>query len=103
MSRTSMHRPYWVWHFDARICVEVHDHRNGPCDLVPADVWADELRVGVDHRDRACGWDVDMARLPNTCGCGMCTEAVWRRAERRRSRHRSRLELRRGDWLDELT
>jgi hypothetical protein len=89
MSRTYKTRPYWVRLKDSHACaVAVHDHRFGDCDLVELDRWGEDPGVG-GWGDPRCYWM--SAPYVVTCGCWMCTEAPWRRRERRRSRHQARV------------
>jgi hypothetical protein len=99
MSRTDKTRPWWVRIADAPgvTCVPVHDHRFGPCTL-PAEITAGTASLsfrrgrcywtGTDYYWYECaGWD----------GCRECTGYYFRRADRRRSRHEARRELR-ANW-----
>jgi hypothetical protein len=75
MSRTDKTRPWWVKMAERPMvtCRPQHDHRFGPCTLPER-----------------------VARIADTVhnGCRECTGYYFRREERRRSRHRSRRELR---------
>lgn len=95
MSRTIAHRPPWARLVDPALRHEHHDHRHGNCDLLPFAAW---LAEDTDRYRRRCGWDTNWWATGPTCGCAMCTQRDWRRAERRRDRHRTRTLLRRGDW-----
>ena len=89
MSHTRTHMPYTALLFDVRNVVENHDHRHGPCDLVPLHDWAKLARDGQFlWRARRCIWDLRPGVM--ACGCPMCTQSAWRREERRRSRHQAR-------------
>lgn len=97
MSRTYAHRPTWVHFTDPSVCYPLHDHRTGPCDLPPLEVWFARLRAdgwAATWRASSCAWDVDLHAVPRGCGCAMCTGRHDRRAERRRDRARTRRELR---------
>ena len=97
MSRTDAHGPFWSWLNDPAARKEVHDHRNGPCDLPSVQ---DQLRKdGGALRRTRCRWEVDHTRVPPLCGCRMCTEHEWRRGERRRERHETKRRLR--NYLDD--
>ena len=79
MSRTDAHGPFWSWLNDPAARKEVHDHRNGPCDLPSVQ---DQLRKdGRALRRTRCRWEVDHTRVPPLCGCRMCTEHEWRVAQ----------------------
>ena len=93
MSRTDKTRPWWVRMADAPMvtCIPVHDHRFGPCSL-PDEVTADNACLGF-HPGR-CSWGTSYDRIGRIDGA-----REWhhiRRADRRRSRHRARRELRAG-------
>lgn len=100
MSRTHAHRPWWTWLTDARVCHEDHDHTDGPCGLPDPLKQLDAIRTGADGIPSEfatgatrCRWVVDLDLIPPNCGCPMCTGAPWRRADRRRDRHRSHARL----------
>lgn len=40
----------------------------------------------------------ELVALRNVCGCRLCTEQAWRRATRRRDRHVSRQQIRKGNF-----
>jgi hypothetical protein len=101
MSRTIPHRPYRAWLAVPSVCVEVHDHRDGPCDLPTLAEFLHAVKDGGWPHDQCCGWDIDIRAIPPTCGCSLCTGRFERRWERRRDRHQARLALQRGDWLDD--
>lgn len=90
MSRTVAHQPAWVRLADPALRVAVHDHRDGRCDLP-------DPGVRPVHRTR-CRWRLDTHAAGPTCGCALCADAPWRRAQRRRDRHRARVALRHGNW-----
>lgn len=94
MSRTIAHTPAWVRLNDPRLRIEVHDHRHGGCDLPDTAAWTS------DPCATRCRWALDVHAAGPTCGCALCTDAPWRRAERRRDRRRSRQLLRHADWHD---
>ena len=96
MSRTDKTRPGWVRMADAPgvTCVDVHDHRFGPCTL-PDEITPAGVRLCY-HRS-GCYWSGTayfLNGLDPTDGCRECTGYHYRRQERRRSRHRARRELR---------
>jgi hypothetical protein len=95
MSRTDKTRPGWVRVADAPgvTCVDVHDHRFGRCTL-PEGITAEG--VSLCFR-RGCYWGGTayfLNGLDPSDGCRECTGYHYRRAERRRSRHQIRRELR---------
>jgi hypothetical protein len=92
LSRTHAHRPYWAWLAEPSVCRPVHDHRHGPCDLIPLDRYLTESKAATWLRYR-CNWEVDCNRIPPMCGCGLCTEHYYRKWERRRDRHQTRINL----------
>lgn len=100
MSRTLAHRPWAAWFDTPSNCVEEHCHVDGPCDLPPLDVWRRHLRASASAPWR-CGWELDRDRLPNRCGCALCTGSVTRRMDRRADRQRARRQLRTGRWREE--
>lgn len=104
MSRTYAHRPLWSRFGDPSVWIEVHDHRFGPCDLLPLAQWAARPcdHWGGLHADRSCSWEIDLNAVPRPCGCALCTGRHERRAERRAERHATKVSLRRGEWVDEL-
>ena len=90
MSRTIAHQPPRVRLGDPALRIATHDHRNGTCDLPDPG--------GRTSGRTRCYWELDFRAAGPTCGCAMCTDQVWRRAERRRDRHRTREQLRAGSW-----
>lgn len=100
MSNTYAHRPPRCWLNDPRVCAEFHDHRTGPCELVSLERWR-TLAAAELTRGLRCGWEPMWERLPNTCGCKLCTQRFERRAERRRARHDEARRLRTGGWRTE--
>lgn len=106
MSRTLAHRPWWTWFDDASVCVEDHDHRDGPCDLPALSEWHDWLSSQYAQADVMpdrwrCGWDQLVWCRPPICGCHVCTGSRFRRMDRRADRHLAKLVLRTGRWPDE--
>ena len=102
MARTFAHRPYWVRYTDASVCFEVHDHRDGRCDLEPLDVWFARVRDQEKvWRAGACRWEVDLYATGPICGCNMCTgqeDRIFKtRADRRQTAQRLRAVVLRGD------
>ena len=80
--------------------IEVHDHRDGECDLPDLDEW---VKTPMASRTR-CYWDLCLRELyeHHTCGCWMCTERPFRKQQRRKERHtRSRAIRRELDELDD--
>lgn len=92
MSRTIKTMPWAVRVIDARAAEPRHDHSRGPCDLPPLTMATFDWSTRVAHR---CYWDCrrDFYYTEEICGCAECTGQFWRRADRRRSRHRARVEL----------
>ena len=98
MSRTFAHRPFWAWLAVPSACVEIHDHRDGPCDLPSLPDWFAQAKATTPYRmwrTHRCVWDVDLNRIPPLCACQMCSETAERKADRRRDRRKVRAELRR--------
>jgi hypothetical protein len=96
MSKTDKTRPWWVGMADAPMvtCVPVHDHRFGPC-VLPDGITADS--ASLSWRTDGCSWGATAYYLFGSDisdGCRECTGYYFRRAERRRSRHQARRELR---------
>lgn len=82
MSRTDAHRPARVWVNDhPELVVEVHDHRDGVCDLggVPSGERAD-----VPQRRGSCYAELD--RFVKLCSCPLCTLRLGRTRARRSQR-----------------
>ena len=97
MSRTSIHRPYWVLFFDdPRLVRECHDHGSGQCDLPTLAAWAAAVREGSPPAGARwnCSYELDWRKVP--CGCRMCTGRDFRRQTRRRDRHIARAQYRYG-------
>jgi hypothetical protein len=95
MSKSYAHQPLWVLIADATMRQEYHDHRHGPCDLLLS---VEAFIAAVKENRTAhlrCGYEVPWERRFKACGCRMCTEHNERRADRRRSRHVSKVELQR--------
>jgi len=106
MARTVKTTPWWARMAASpdALANEVHDHRNGVCNLPdgPGDlnnIWW--------PRDGDCGW-VPSNRLyygpGHGCGCWMCTDQVGRKSRARRNRQRDKVlsrQLRKGLWAGE--
>jgi len=100
MSRTRVHRPFRTWFDDPQWCVELHDHRTGPCDLPPLAEWREWInRVGGTPPWR-CVWELRLGSMPRLCGCRLCTLHDLNREDRRRGRHQARAWLRAEGWVD---
>ncbi|MBB6350321.1 hypothetical protein ACWGH8_36900 [Nonomuraea muscovyensis] len=94
MSKTDKTRPWWVRMADAPMatCVPVHDHRFGLCTL-PGDITADS--ASLSRRTSGCHWRAtDSYLFGGGCSGGGREWHLFRREERRRSRHRARRDLR---------
>ena len=95
MSKSHAHQPVWARLSDASLRQEYHDHRFGPCDLLLSVeafiIAAKEQRIS----HLRCGYEIPFERRVKMCGCRMCTSHNERRADRRRSRHESNVELQR--------
>lgn len=100
MSRTLAHRPWIAWFDTPSNRIEEHHHEHGPCDLPPLSELCGHGAF-LDGLDRRCRWTLDEHRLPNRCGCALCSGSWSRRMDRREDRHRSKLLLRTGRWRDE--
>ncbi|WP_033295770.1 hypothetical protein [Amycolatopsis jejuensis] len=98
MSRTDKTRPWWVRMADEpmRTCRPAHDHRDGHCTLPPDITRATESMGHVSTM--GCHWRATdfylHAQSGGSDGCRDCTGYYERRADRRRTRHESRRELR---------
>lgn len=94
MSKTDKTRPWRVRATDSplRTCVPVHDHRDGVCDL-PEDPIDGLSFFQPDQCYWTYGLDFYYGR-DKGCGCAMCTGQVWRRRERRATRHAAALVCR---------
>ncbi|WP_128375918.1 hypothetical protein [Streptomyces cavernae] len=95
MSKTDKTRPWWVRMADAPTVTRVamHDHRFGPCTL-PDDITPDS--ASLSHRTSGgCYWSAT-AYAYHLFGYGEGGREwyLFRRETRRRSRHRTRRELR---------
>ncbi|GAB2732442.1 hypothetical protein [Nocardioides pakistanensis] len=94
MSRTDKTRPWDVKCLDdPSWLVEVHDHRNGVCDL-PERPRRMTSPFGSTERG-ACTWAATRefwANRANGCGCSRCADQVGRKARARRVRHAARVE-----------
>lgn len=93
MSRTDVHRPFWVLVRDPYVrtwFTDEHDHSRGPCDL---SVFL-TMRGDNAHRATRCARGVN-ATCPNLCGCNMCTGHFGHRYARRASRRAVRVETHR--------
>lgn len=92
MSKTRKTRPLMVRALDGRDQTvqleEVHDHRNGECDL-PTKGYAQPMN---GHRATRCYYDYVHDGV-GVCGCPMCTAHFERREERRRDRHDAKRDL----------
>jgi hypothetical protein len=90
LSRTDAHRPYRARIGQTRKLIEVHDHRDGPCDLPTRKVWQAELKADTrawrTHARYRCGWQLPPDDLAGLCGCPQCTQTHERREQRRRLR-----------------
>lgn len=93
MSKSHAHQPTWVLLADVTLRREYHDHRNGPCDLL----LSAEAFIAAAKENRTshlrCGYELPWERRLKVCGCRMCTDHDIRRADRRRSRHESNVDL----------
>ncbi|MEU4428745.1 hypothetical protein AB0F81_49735 [Actinoplanes sp. NPDC024001] len=97
MSRTDKTRPWWVQMADAPLvaCRPAHDHRFGPCTL-PQEITADSAPL-VARRD-GCHWAATPSYWYRRCESrGHREWSAHRRAERRRSRHQARRQMRARD------
>lgn len=84
MSRTDIHRPYWVQMNDPTVrhwFRDWHDHINGICDLEEFLAPRGSLGPYPKHYCyRQQGWS------PRMCGCHLCTWASGRKLQRRQER-----------------
>lgn len=102
MSRTLVHRPERAWFDDASRCVPVHDHTTGGCDLPTLVVYHRWLsRHPGEDEPWHCGWSLLWEEIARLCGCRLCTGHHWNRMDRRSDRHRARVWLATGAWVDE--
>lgn len=87
MSKTDKTRPWWVQERDPWLRAdfrEDHDHRNGTCDI--------ERRV----TDPWLSWSSTSCHIVyrgtrQVCACRVCTGYWWRKRQRRRLRHETRM------------
>lgn len=95
MSKTYKTRPLSVRVADVKDngvgIKEVHDHRNGECDLPSSPV--EQLKIEGTTK---CHWSYAYNGR-GLCGCGLCTERFQRRMDRRRERHNSKRSLRNAE------
>jgi hypothetical protein len=94
MSRTDKTRPWWVQLADEPMvaCRPVHDHRFGPCTL-PTEITADSVPTVAGRH--GCHWGATRSYAVRRCESrGHREWGLFRRAERRRSRHETRYALR---------
>lgn len=78
-------------------CEPVHNHTLSACTL------PDDPADGFGYSRDRCYWSETAQvwyREGNACGCPTCTDQYARRQERRRDRHRARLDLARFDPQD---
>ena len=101
MSRTLAHRPERARFDDPSSCFPVHDHRDGPCDLPTLVEWHDWVNHGDGEQPWRCEWELSWYLWPKLCSCRTCSDYYWNRENRRRHRHRSRLWLATGAWIEE--
>lgn len=75
MSRTDRTRPYWVKIIQDGLAIEIHDHRNGVCDIAGLTPNRDTIvwRGGRCHFDG--DWNNPESNL--WCGCPYCTGKLW--------------------------
>jgi hypothetical protein len=91
MARTDAHRPLYVLEVDEpQRFKEIHDHRDGICDLIPGE---------------ASTWGLSYCRRgyrgpQNLCGCSWCGGSHYRFRERRWWRHKIRQLLSDARKLD---
>lgn len=109
MSKTDKTRPWAVRATESpmRTCVPEHRHENGVCDL-PEGPAADDYGF---RGPGACYWAAGPVFLYGRgrgCGCAGCTGQVWRRRERRATRHAATSmcalarDAHRSGWVDEV-
>lgn len=73
---------------------EVHDHRNGECDLP-------NIQDHVHERfSTRCHWVYRYEGRNFSCGCSMCTRSFYRKEDRRRDRHIAKTALRKATQGD---
>ena len=98
MSRTRSHQPYRARFNRQRRPRQVHDHREGPCDLPALEQWQQELkkerRAWLLHQRYRCSWQLPYEELATLCGCEVCTGQADRRIERRQTRRSAATEIR---------
>ena len=94
MSRTDKTRPWWVKLAERPMVTARprHDHRFGPCTLPDR---IDASTAQLPRPTAGCCWIVTAAYADTIHnGCRECTGYWFRRADRRKSRHDIRRELR---------
>lgn len=84
MSKTDKTKPWWVRMCDHHV-PEIHDHRDGTCDIVPiskTDAWW----RGENH----CSYRYWWYGCCFGCGCWMCTDQDGRKRKARRNRRKGK-------------
>jgi hypothetical protein len=90
MSRTDKTKPWWVRVAEHKL-IEVHNHIGGVCTLPESPYQRLSRHEGCHYRD----WNLCYkGNCCYGCGCRMCTGYYERKADRRKSRHQARIELR---------
>jgi hypothetical protein len=92
VSRTDKTKP-WRVRVAEHGARENHNHENGVCDL-PASPLEGRLGVWTGQHCSWSDWNLAYDGCCHGCGCRLCTGYYWRRADRRRSRHRAKAEAR---------
>ncbi len=107
MSKTYKTRPLSVRMHDRKDhgvgIEEYHNHVNRECDLPTRDYQAN--LVHIEENEKNDGWLHEICHWSFTytgkglCGCKMCTEQIFRKAENRKERHRVKQELQKARGL----
>lgn len=98
MSRTHKTSPLWVKAVNghgARVA-EVHNHRNGECNLPPEPDFKYSW-FNVTNTMDDCFWDWRWIGT-NVCDCCMCTGKLDHKWENRKSRHNSKSAIKKADF-----
>lgn len=102
MSKTDKTKPWAIRVMEHQPWAN-HDHRDGICDL--PEHFRDNAYYTTESGAGHCrwsDWNVCYDGCCNGCGCRVCSGYYTRRAERRRSRHVTRRQMRAlekgGEW-----
>lgn len=95
MSHTDKTKPFWVKVAEyPSNYKEVHDHRDGVCDI-------EEAKVAEWRPSPKCHYYYTSEFVYSgyaRCCCPMCCQQFERRQERRKSRYKAKRDIGRGEW-----